>query len=121
MHANKTVVAYLAEWVDWDVAAYLLGRGLGIFNDQDFREAKGAFRTGNDLGNGIKAPVPTSTSLSGARPATRWGCRAFISMICAARAARARPLQRARGDDLPARHTRSRPGDREGARHRTER
>ena len=43
----------LADWTDWDVAAYRLGRTLGVFDDKDFRQAKGTFWTDNPLGNGL--------------------------------------------------------------------
>lgn len=41
----------LAEWADWDVAEYHLGRSLGLFSDQTF--PKPVFWTDNDLGNGL--------------------------------------------------------------------
>jgi hypothetical protein len=43
----------LADWADWDVAAYLLGRSLGLFQGETFQSAKGVFWTDNDLGNGL--------------------------------------------------------------------
>jgi hypothetical protein len=44
----------LADWADWDVAAHLLGRSLGLFQGQDFRtDAKHVFWTDNPLGNGL--------------------------------------------------------------------
>jgi hypothetical protein len=44
----------LAEWVDCDVAAYLFGRSLGLFEDQNFEtDTKHVFWTDNDLGNGL--------------------------------------------------------------------
>ena len=43
----------MAEWEDWDGAAYLLGRALGIFENQAFLAVKGVFWTDNDLGNGL--------------------------------------------------------------------
>jgi hypothetical protein len=43
----------LAEWTDWDGAAYVLGRTLGLFHDTDFLRAKHVFWTDNRLGNGL--------------------------------------------------------------------
>jgi hypothetical protein len=44
----------LADWTDWDVAAFLLGRVLGLFAGQDFSAgAKGVFWTDNPIGNGL--------------------------------------------------------------------
>jgi hypothetical protein len=44
----------LAEWVDCDGAAYLLGRSLGLFQNQSFQTGtKHVFWTDNDLGNGL--------------------------------------------------------------------
>ena len=44
----------LADWEDWDGAAYLLGRSLGLFRDQNFQtDAKHVFWTDDDLGNGL--------------------------------------------------------------------
>jgi hypothetical protein len=43
----------LAEWEDWDGAAYLLGRALGLFENQSYLEVKGVFWTDNHLGNGL--------------------------------------------------------------------
>ena len=44
----------LADWTDWDVSAYYLGRSLGLFRDQNFsKDAKHVFWTDNDLGNGL--------------------------------------------------------------------
>jgi len=44
----------LAEWLDWDLAAYLFGRSLGLFQNQAFQtDAKHVFWTDNDLGNGL--------------------------------------------------------------------
>lgn len=39
----------LADWEDWDVAAYLLGRSLGLFQGETFQSAKGVFWTDNGL------------------------------------------------------------------------
>lgn len=46
----------LAEWTDWDVAAFALGCALGVFEDlgpTGFRQHKGMFWTDNPLGNGL--------------------------------------------------------------------
>jgi hypothetical protein len=43
----------LAEWTDWDVAAYRLGRSVGLFADLDWYAAKGVFWTDNEVGNGL--------------------------------------------------------------------
>ena len=44
----------LADWEDWDSAAYLLGRSLGLFQGQNFQtSAKHVFWKDNDLGNGL--------------------------------------------------------------------
>jgi hypothetical protein len=44
----------LAEWTDSDVAAYLLGRSLGLFQNQNFQtDTKHVFWTNNPLGNGL--------------------------------------------------------------------
>jgi len=43
----------LADWTDWDVAAYRLGRAIGLFEGKDFMAAKGTFWTDNALGNGL--------------------------------------------------------------------
>ncbi|MGW2401861.1 hypothetical protein ACWCYY_35430 [Kitasatospora sp. NPDC001664] len=44
----------LADWVDSDGAAYLLGRTLGIFaEDQDFSSMKWAFWTANPVGDAL--------------------------------------------------------------------
>ena len=43
----------MADWEDWDCAAYALGRKLGLFENRTFREVKGMFWTDNDLGNGL--------------------------------------------------------------------
>jgi hypothetical protein len=42
-----------AEWKDLDVAAYLLGRSLGLFENQSFETVKYAFWTDNNLSNGL--------------------------------------------------------------------
>jgi hypothetical protein len=44
----------MADWVDCDVAAYLLGRSLGLFQNQNFQtDTKHVFWTANDLGDGL--------------------------------------------------------------------
>lgn len=43
----------LADWTDWDVAAFSLGRVLGLSAGQDFHAVKSVFWTGNPLGNGL--------------------------------------------------------------------
>lgn len=44
----------LAEWTDWDGAAFGVGRSLGIFSDsQTFTQVKGVFWTDNPLGNAL--------------------------------------------------------------------
>jgi hypothetical protein len=44
----------LADWTDWDLAGYALGRACGLFRGEDFsRDAKGTFWTDNDTGAGL--------------------------------------------------------------------
>lgn len=44
----------LADWADWDAAAYRLGRSLGLFKGHDFQtDAKHVFWTDSPLGNGL--------------------------------------------------------------------
>jgi hypothetical protein len=43
----------LAEWTDWDTAAYLLGQTLGVFTTAEFVNVKQVFWTNNMLGNGL--------------------------------------------------------------------
>ena len=44
----------LADWTDWDLAAYHLGRCVGVFRDGDFAtKHKGVFWTDSALGNGL--------------------------------------------------------------------
>lgn len=44
----------LAEWTDWDGAAFEVGRTLGVFADGDtFAEVKWVFWTDNPLGNAL--------------------------------------------------------------------
>ena len=43
----------LADWTDWDVAAYALGRALGLFREADFLGVKQVFWTDNHLGVGL--------------------------------------------------------------------
>ena len=43
----------LADWTDWDGAAFELGRALGLFEGQTFQGAKGVFWSDNPLGNGL--------------------------------------------------------------------
>jgi len=53
----------LAHWTGWDVAAFRLGRALGLFAGQNFsHDAKGVFRTGNPLGNGLHDALPALVS-----------------------------------------------------------
>jgi hypothetical protein len=33
----------MADWEDWDCAAWTLGRKLGLFENRTFREVKGVF------------------------------------------------------------------------------
>lgn len=44
----------LADWTDWDGAAYCLGQAIGLFEGVAFTEAKHVFWTDNDLGNGLR-------------------------------------------------------------------
>ncbi|GLI00926.1 hypothetical protein [Phytohabitans aurantiacus] len=44
----------LDDWTDWDAAAYVLGRILGLFPDADFLDVKHVFWTDNQLGNGLR-------------------------------------------------------------------
>ncbi|BBC33906.1 hypothetical protein SGFS_052000 [Streptomyces graminofaciens] len=44
----------LADWTDWDGAAFLVGRSLGIFDaSETFPETKHVFWTDNPLGNAL--------------------------------------------------------------------
>jgi hypothetical protein len=43
----------LDDWTDWDGAAFLVGRALGLFERSTFLDVKGAFWTDNRLGNGL--------------------------------------------------------------------
>ncbi|MFF4262042.1 hypothetical protein ACFY7Y_36725 [Streptomyces virginiae] len=44
----------LADWTDWDGAAFVVGRSLGIFpKDETFTQVKGVFWTDNPLGNAL--------------------------------------------------------------------
>ncbi|MFE2283964.1 hypothetical protein ACFXDJ_07315 [Streptomyces sp. NPDC059443] len=44
----------MAEWTDWDGAAFLVGHSLGIFSEsQTFTQVKGVFWTDNPLGNAL--------------------------------------------------------------------
>lgn len=47
----------LSEWTDWDVAAFELGRALGVFEAVTFQDRKGVFWTDNPLGNGLHAAL----------------------------------------------------------------
>lgn len=51
MAESKTLVEALADWTDWDLAAYRLGQSLGLFKDLDFAvDTKWVFWTNNVLG-----------------------------------------------------------------------
>jgi hypothetical protein len=43
----------LADWTDWDGAAYDLGRAIGLFQGTDWLRARHVFWTDNELGNGL--------------------------------------------------------------------
>lgn len=44
----------LADWTDWDGAAFTLGRSLGIFSETEtFTQVKWVFWTNNPLGNAL--------------------------------------------------------------------
>jgi hypothetical protein len=44
----------MAGWTDWDGAAFVVGRSLGIFDESvTFTQVKGVFWTGNPLGNAL--------------------------------------------------------------------
>lgn len=45
----------LAEWTDWDVAAFVVGRSLGILEESvtSSRQVKSVFWTDNPLGNAL--------------------------------------------------------------------
>lgn len=44
----------LADWTDWDAAAFAVGRSLGIFGESEtFAQVKGVFWTDNPLGNAL--------------------------------------------------------------------
>lgn len=43
----------LADWTDWDVAAFELGHALGVFEDRTFLDVKHVFWTSNSLGGGL--------------------------------------------------------------------
>ena len=54
---RRVIVARLAadlrEWTDWYVAAHVLGRVLGLFEDMPFSTVREVFWTDNALGNGL--------------------------------------------------------------------
>ena len=41
------------QWVDWDVAAWLLARAVGVPLPSEFWACKGTFWTDNPMGNGL--------------------------------------------------------------------
>jgi hypothetical protein len=44
----------LADWTDWDLAAFMLGQALGLFEGMNFAtDTKGSFWTDNPVGNGL--------------------------------------------------------------------
>ena len=43
----------LADWTDWDVAAYEVGRCLGVLHGNFATDNKGVFWSDNRLGNGL--------------------------------------------------------------------
>ena len=44
----------LADWTDWDSAAYAVGTALGVFTgDEDWLSMKGTFWSANPLGDGL--------------------------------------------------------------------
>jgi len=45
--------ADLADWTDWDFAAHILGRALGLTLGDFSTEAKSVYWTDNRLGNGL--------------------------------------------------------------------
>jgi len=45
--------ADLADWTDWDVAQFALGRALGLFAGRPFLKVKSVFWTDNPLGNAL--------------------------------------------------------------------
>jgi hypothetical protein len=47
----------LADWTDWDGAAYHLGRALGLLEGLEFIQAKHIFWTNNELGEGLHDAV----------------------------------------------------------------
>jgi len=51
--SSMTFVETVADWTEWDVAAYALGRALGLFETRSFVQVKGTFWTDNALGNGL--------------------------------------------------------------------
>lgn len=50
---GMTFADELSGWTDWDGAAFELGRTLGLFTGQGFREVKYVFWTSNALGDGL--------------------------------------------------------------------
>lgn len=50
-NVNVTLDCALADWTDWDLAAYALGHATGLFKEESFGESKGLFWTDNTLGN----------------------------------------------------------------------
>lgn len=51
---THALVDTLASWTDWDYAAYLLGRSIGLFENQNFHvDVKHVFWTDNPLDNGL--------------------------------------------------------------------
>lgn len=43
----------LADWTDWDLAGYILGRHLGVLSGSFATDNKSVFWTDNPLGNGL--------------------------------------------------------------------
>jgi hypothetical protein len=47
--------ARLDDWTDWDVAAFMVGQALGLFQHATYLDVKGVFWTDSRLGNGLHA------------------------------------------------------------------
>lgn len=51
--AGMSLAIDLAEWTDWDGAAFVFGRALGLFGDDGFTRAKHVFWSDTALGEGL--------------------------------------------------------------------
>jgi hypothetical protein len=56
-----TLADQLAEWQDWDGAAFELGVALGLFKQDEWLQSKGVFWTDNPIGNALHDVLLTLT------------------------------------------------------------